>query len=264
MKKYEDQPMNYDENGYYSDEKPEDSKRFRVLDKITGILVLMLFAAAVIYIFVMGNRSGEQYKAIYAFFALFGGIGLIVIITDLIKGKKLQAGAFVALAIGVAGFICTRMVLTGGDNMKMKLVKLFAYGMPLFFACLGAYYASAGIKHSLVSKDNCTTHVSAVCKSVTTETTSTNGRITSIKYRPTYEYTFEDKNYTAAGGRTSCLRVNGDIYDIFIDPENPTLVSDPEAEKESLGGALLRALFLVGGPLALMALFIYAFHEAGI
>ena len=64
MKKYEDQPMNYDENGYYSDEKPEDSKRFRVLDKITGILVLMLFAAAVIYMFVMGKRSGEQYKAI--------------------------------------------------------------------------------------------------------------------------------------------------------------------------------------------------------
>lgn len=258
MKKYEDQPMNYDENGYYSDEKPEDSKQFRVLDKITGILVLMLFAAAVIYIFVMGNRSGEQYKAIYAFFALFGGIGLIAILTDLIKGKKLQSGAFVALAIGIAGFVCTRMVLTGGDNMKMKLVKLFAYGIPLFFACLGAYYASAGIKHALVSKDNCTVSVSAVCKSVTTETTST------IKYRPTYEYTYEDKTYTAAGGRTSCLRVIGDTYDIFIDPEKPTLISDPEAEKESLGSALLRALFLVGGPLALMALFIYAFNKAGI
>ncbi len=258
MKKYEDRPMNYDENGLYPDEKPEDSKRFRVLDKITGILVLMLFAAAVIYIFVMGNRSGEQYKAIYAFFALFGGIGLIAILTDLIKGKKLQSGAFVALAIGIAGFVCTRMVLTGGDNMKMKLVKLFAYGIPLFFACLGAYYASAGIKHALVSKDNCTVSVSAVCKSVTTETTST------IKYRPTYEYTYEDKTYTAAGGRTSCLRVIGDTYDIFIDPEKPTLISDPEAEKESLGGALLRALFLVGGPLALMALFIYAFNKAGI
>ncbi len=258
MKKYEDQPMNYDENGLYPDEKPEDSKRFRVLDKITGILVLMMFAVAVIYIFVMGNRSGEQYKAIYAFFALFGGIGLIAILTDLIKGKKLQSGAFVALAIGIAGFVCTRMVLTGGDNMKMELVKLFAYGIPLFFACLGAYYASAGIKHALVSKDNCTVSVSAVCKSVTTETTST------IKYRPTYEYTYEDKTYTAAGGRTSCLRVIGDTYDIFIDPENPTLISDPEAEKESLGGALLRALFLVGGPLALMALFIYAFNKAGI
>ncbi len=258
MKKYEDRPMNYDENGLYPDEKPEDSKQFRVLDKITGILVLMMFAAAVIYIFVMGNRSGEQYKAIYAFFALFGGIGLIAILTDLIKGKKLQSGAFVALAIGIAGFVCTRMVLTGGDNMKMKLVKLFAYGIPLFFACLGAYYASAGIKHALVSKDNCTVSVSAVCKSVTTETTST------IKYRPTYEYTYEDKTYTAAGGRTSCLRVIGDTYDIFIDPEKPTLISDPEAEKESLGGALLRALFLVGGPLALMALFIYAFNKAGI
>jgi hypothetical protein len=112
-----------------------------------------------------------------------------------------------------------------------------------------------------VSKDNCTTHVSAVCKSVTTETTSTNNR---IKYRPTYEYTYEDKTCTAAGGRTSCLRVIGDTYDIFIDPETPTLISDPEAEKESLGGALLRALFLVGGPLALMALFIYAFNKAGI
>lgn len=261
MKKYEEQPMNYDENGLYPDEKPEDSKRFKVLDKISGILVLMLFAVAVIYIFVMGNRNGEQYKAIYAFFALFGGIGLIAILTDLIKGKKLQSGAFVALAIGIAGFVCTRMVLTGGDNMKMKLVKLFAYGIPLFFACLGAYYASAGIKHALVSKDNCTVSVSAVCKSVTTETTSTNNR---IKYRPTYEYTYEDKTYTAAGGRTSCLRVIGDTYDIFIDPETPTLISDPEAEKESLGGALLRALFLVGGPLALMALFIYAFNKAGI
>ncbi|MBR3667131.1 MAG: hypothetical protein IKN66_08250 [Ruminococcus sp.] len=264
MKKYEDRPMNYDENGLYPDEKPEDSKRFRVLDKISGILVLMLFAVAVIYIFVMGSRSGEQYKAIYAFFALFGGIGLIVILTDLIKGKKLQSGAFVALAIGIAGFVCTRIVLTGGDNMKMKLVKLFACGIPLFFACLGAYHASAGIKHALVSKDNCTVSVSAVCKSVTTETTSTNNRITSIKYRPTYEYTYEDKTYTAAGGRTSCLRVIGDTYDIFIDPEKPTLISDPEAEKESLGGALLRALFLVGGPLALMALFIYAFNNAGI
>ncbi len=261
MKKYEEQPMNYDENGLYPDEKPEDSKRFKVLDKISGILVLMLFAVAVIYIFVMGNRNGEQYKAIYAFFALFGGIGLIAILTDLIKGKKLQSGAFVALAIGIAGFVCTRMVLTGGDNMKMKLVKLFAYGIPLFFACLGAYHASAGIKHALVSKDNCTVSVSAVCKSVTTETTSTNNR---IKYRPTYEYTYEDKTCTAAGGRTSCLRVIGDTYDIFIDPEKTTLISDPEAEKESLGGALLRALFLVGGPLALMALFIYAFNKAGI
>ena len=216
----------------------------------------LCFLQSPLYIFVMGSRSGEQYKAIYAFFALFGGIGFIVILTDLIKGEKLQSGAFVALAIGIAGFVCTRMVLTGGDNMKMKLVKLFACGIPLFFACLGAYHASAGIKHALVSKDNCTVSVSAVCKSVTTETTSTNNRITSIKYRPTYEYTYEDKTYTAAGGRTSCLRVIGDTYDVFIDPEKPTLISDPEAEKESLGGALLRALFLVGGPLALMALFI--------
>ena len=50
MKKYEDQPMNYDENGLYPDEKPENSKEFKVVDTITGILVLILFAAGVIYI----------------------------------------------------------------------------------------------------------------------------------------------------------------------------------------------------------------------
>jgi len=264
MKKYDDQPMNYDENGLYPDEKPENSKEFKVVDTITGILVLILFAVGVIYMFVMGNRSGEQYKAVYAFFALFGGIGLITMISDLIKGKKLQAGSFVALAIGVAGFVCTRMVLTGGDNMKMKMVKLFACGIPLFFACLGAYNASAGIKHALESKDNCTAHVSAVCKSMTTETTATNGRVTSIKYRPTYEYTFDGVKYTAQGGLTRAFRVEGDSYEIFVDPEKPTLILDPEAEKESLAGALLRALFLIGGPLAVMALFIFAFKEAGI
>ena len=214
--------------------------------------------------FVMGNRSGEQYKAVYAFFALFGGIGLITIISDLIKGKKLQAGSFLALGIGAAGILGTRTILTGGEDTKMKAIKLFAYGIPLAFACIGAYYASAGIKHALVSKDNCTAHVSAVCKSMTTETTATNGRITSIKYRPTYEYTFDGVKYTAQGGLTKAFRVEGDSYEIFVDPEKPTLILDPEAEKESLAGALLRALFLIGGPLALMALFIFAFHKAGI
>lgn len=264
MKKYEDQPMNYDENGLYPDEKPENSKEFKVVDTITGILVLILFAVAVIYIFVMGNRSGEQYKAVYAFFALFGGIGLITIISDLIKGKKLQAGSFLALGIGAAGILGTHTILTGGEDTKMKAVKLFAYGIPLAFACIGAYYASAGIKHAIVSKDNCTAHVSAVCKSMTAETTATNGRVTSVKYRPTYEYTFDGVKYTAQGGLTRAFRVEGDSYEIFVDPEDPKIINDPEAEKESLAGALLRALFLIGGPLAVMALFIFAFKEAGI
>ena len=212
----------------------------------------------------MGNRSGEQYKAVYAFFALFGGIGLITMISDLIKGKKLQAGSFVALAIGVAGILGTHTLFTGGEDAKMKAVKLFAYGIPLAFACIGVYYASAGIKHALESKDNCTAHVSAVCKSMATETTATNGRVTSIKYRPTYEYTFDGVKYTVQGGLTQAFRVEGDSYDIFVDPEDPKIINDPEAEKESLAGALLRALFLIGGPLAVMALFIFAFKVAGI
>ena len=186
---------------------------------------------------------------------------LKVPVISIIIGEGSSGGA---LAIGVAGILGTHTIFTGGEDTKMKAVKLFAYGIPLAFACIGAYYASAGIKHALVSKDNCTVSVSAVCKSMTTETTATNGRVTSVKYRPTYEYTFDGVKYTAQGGLTQAFRVEGDSYDIFVDPEDPKIINDPEAEKESLAGALLRALFLIGGPLAVMALFIFAFKEAGI
>lgn len=264
MRKDEKDFMNYDENGVYPDEKPENGNERTVSDLILSAAVLILFFGTIVYIFVMA-RQNKGWNAAYAFFFLFLGAGVLGFLSDLIRDKRDNLlNCLVPIGIGVAGIAAVRVFHVGGDSSKFLLVKCFAYGIPLLFAAMGAVYTARYAGYHLSSKDNCTEPVTARCIKAITVSTSRNGTLTSLKYQPRYEYEYDGITYRRTGGKTNYVREKGQEYEILVDPSKPSVFLDPEAEKSGIGSVTGHFLLMVAFPLALMMIFAYCFRIAGI
>ena len=241
--------MNYDENGFYPDEKPDSSNtEYTITEKILGIAALVMFIGTIIYIIIMAGQEGKGWNAAYAFFALFIGVGLMGVLNDLVSDKtKNGVNSLVPIGIGIAGIIVIRLFQTGDDHSRLYIVKCIAYLFLLFFIFLGAVSTLRQALYQLSSKDNCVEPVTAKCINVTTYTTSRNNTVTSMRYRPRYEYTYDGVTYKRTGGKTSFGRIKGQEYEILVDPSKPSVFLDPEAEQRGTGNLVLS--FLLTTPL---------------
>ncbi|MCR4794693.1 MAG: hypothetical protein K5898_05920 [Ruminococcus sp.] len=268
MKKYDDK-MNYDENGLYPDEKPM-SEIHPVASKILSTLIILIFIAGIGCLFFFGN-AGNGYAAMYTFFGIFLGIGIIALISDVIvEERSPQVGIYIALGIGILGIAGTALVQQGSYNTRMTMLKLFFVSITGILAALGLIHSIRNAKYVLRSKDNCTQSVMAECvdRAIVTYTSGgtvkKGGTTTKVTFRPTYKFTFEDKEYKVTSGTTTSKRDKGMQYEIFVDPENPNVFYDPEAEKKGLFSVILTFILFVGIPVLICAIFIFAFKTAGI
>ena len=111
MKNYDDDKMNYDENGLYPDEKPA-SEKHPTGTKIISALTLLSFAAAITGMFYFGSIN-EGFKAVCTFFGLFLTVGILGILSDIIlEERPPQSALYVVIGIGLIGIIITVIVHT--------------------------------------------------------------------------------------------------------------------------------------------------------
>lgn len=263
MKYYDDDKMNYDENGLYPDEKPM-FKAHPAVSKVIGGLVLLCFILGAVGVFYFGSHN-NAYNAVYSFFGIWLSAGILGLLSDVIgEGKKPQSGLYFVIGIGLLGILVTFIAQTGSNKTRMSLIKIFAFCILGFFLIIGFMQVINKAKYILSSKDNCTEPIMAVCTKHATFTSSVNGRVTKVTYTPTYKFTFDDQEYTVTSLPTTALRQDGMQYEIFIDPANPMVFYDPEAEKKGIFSLILSAVLWIGIPAFVFALFWFAFKKAGI
>ena len=268
MKNYDDK-MNYDENGLYSDEKSM-SETHPVASRILSVLIILIFIAGIGGLFYFGN-TGNGYSAMYSFFSIFLGIGIVALLSDVIVEERApQNGIYIVLGIGILGIAGTALVKHGDHNTRMRMLKLFFVSITGLLSTLGLIHSIRNAKYVLRSKDNCTQSIMAECVDRSTVVYTSGGKVKNggnikkVTYRPVYKFTFEDKEYTVTSGTTTSERNKGMHYEIFIDPENPDIFYDPESEKKGLFSVILTFILFVGIPALICAIFILAFKVAGI
>ena len=260
MKKYENEHMNYDENGLYKDEKPIEDNH-PVASKIISTLVLIVFIGGIIGLFYF-SQNGNGYMAVYSFFGIWLAISILGLLSDvIIEEKNPQQGLFVSLAIGILGMAGTRIVQVGDNQTRIKLLKIFCIGVAGFFIVLGIIHVIRKAKYDLSSKDNCTVPITAKCVSVAHESYSSNGQLKKYMYIPTYRYTYEDKEYTVVSGKTIMERGNDMDYEIFIDPDNPKVILDPDAEKKGIASVIISAVLWIGIPSFILIMMLYGLSK---
>ena len=263
MKNYDDDKMNYDENGLYPDEKPV-SESHPTASKVISALVLLCFIGGMGCMIYFGY-SGNAFRAVYSFFGIWLSIAILGLLSDvLLEGNKPQSGLFVALGIGLIGILGTLAAQSGGEQTKMKLLKIGVVAVIGIFLVIGFLQVINKGKYILSSKDNCTESIMAECIKHSTATTSVNGRVTKVTYTPTYKFTFDEQEYTVTSLPTTSARQNGLKYEIFIDPANPTVFYDPEAEKQNIFSLILSIILWIGIPCLILIIFLTALKTAGI
>ena len=257
MKKYENDGMNYDGNGnYYNPDNDENkSGMASVFEKILGFLLVGWFFATIALMYITAQKEGREWLVVVLFFQLFAVIGIISLIAEAIGKNRLQKGAFVPIAIGAAGLIITFIIKNSDEAGKEKIFKLLIVGFILIIPVIAIIRIISALAERSRNGEACTMSVTAQCTDVYIIKITVNGR-TTYKYIPTYEYEYEGGTYTRKAQKTLELREKGTAYDIFINPDKPTEVYDPDAVKRSIGSIIAEVIFAVILPAALAALLV--------
>ena len=258
MRSYDNDKMNYDENGLYPDKKPR-LKRHPKFSKAMGFIALFYFLGTFCCFFIFSKNG---FTILYLFFSLWLVIGILGFLTELVgEGRKPQKGIYPIIGIGVFGIIFTALISHDRFGPIIALLKVTAIAAPLVVTVLGTIYSVKKGKNIFRSKDNCTQSVMATCTEVSTSEFWVNERIKKVYFTPKYLYSYEGRDYRVTSAETASVRREGMEYEIFIDPENPKDFHDPEALKVGLLNFILTTLLSVALPLSVLVLFIYVFIE---
>ncbi len=254
MRKDENEQMNYDENGYYPDEKKQDTNENEpiLFDKIFGKIIIVWFFVTIFLIYKLAGTPNGGYKALIMFIQLFAVFGIAGMISDGIKKRKLMIPWLVVTACSVAGMIAVYAYQIGSEDLRHFLRRLGLFLFFMLFIVIGLGVVITSIRGSRGNPQRCTFAVTATCVKASTSTETANGGVI-VYYNPTYEYTYEGETYKSTVLNVSQLRESGMSYDIFIDPDKPKRVYDPDSVKSYLFPVLFGALF-VAMPLIMMIL----------
>lgn len=260
MKKYENDRMNYDENGKYCDDSNDsaDNGLAKTFDKIIGAMLLIWFVVTVILMIVLSQSSDKSnsWLILILFFQLFAVFGVFGIVSDLIKKHRFQKALLLPLVIGAGGCIITLLIQNSEGEKREFILKLLAVLFPLVFAAIGTGIVVSSLRAKYHTKNVCTEPVNAKCVDVATLSTTVNGR-TTYKFVPTYEYEYEGESYTSTVYKTPEYRVVGNSYDILINPDKPKEAFDPYSVEAGTGSIVLTAIFLIALPAAISAVAAY-------
>ncbi|WP_294410454.1 hypothetical protein [uncultured Ruminococcus sp.] len=257
MKKYENDNMNYDENGNYYNADNDNSKSglASVFEKILGFTAVGWFFMTIALMFITAQKEGREWLVVVLFFQLFAAIGLISLIAEAIGKSRLQKGAFVPIAIGTAGIIITFAMKNSDEAGREKIFKLLLVGFLLLFPVIGTIHVISAFVERSRSGDKCTMAISAACTDVYIIRITVNGS-TTYKYIPTYEYEYEGETYTRKAQKTLQRREKGLNYDIYVNPDDPKEIYDPDAVKRGIAGIIAEIVFAIMIPSALAVLLV--------
>lgn len=258
MKKHDNDSMNYDENGYYSDESDKNSGFADKLNKIFGIITIIWFSVSVILMIVLSHseREDKTWLIVILFFQVFAVLGILSIISELVTKGRFQKGLLLLVATGVGGCTISYVIHSTEGEQRDKFLKILAVCFPLLFTAAGIYNIFSSLRTKYHTKNVCTEYVSAKCVDISTISTTINGK-TTYKYVPTYEYEYDNENYTSSAYKTPEQRTVGDNYEILVNPDKPKEIYDPTSVDDSMVSIVLTALFLVLLPTAISFICVY-------
>ena len=256
MKTFDDDKMNYDENGYYPDEKEQKDENKPILfDKIVNKLLLP-YMIVVAFFIMKFSQNDEGYKIVILFAHLFILFGLLGTISEAIKRHKLCIPTLVCSVAGLAAVVAALAYHNGSADLKSMLLKIGIFLFFMIFIVIGTIVVVTELQGSKGNAKRCTVSVTAKCVNVNVSTVTTNGK-TKDYYNPTYEYEYEGVSYKSKVSNVSESRHNDMNYDIFVDPDDPKTIYDPDSVKSYFMAITFGALFIVM-PLIMMIV-IFAF-----
>lgn len=247
MKKYDDDMMNYDENGYYMDEleeKDDTPHKTTLIEKILAIFLVVWFVLSVGYMFYLSRTSNNDYKIPIVFFQLMMAFGIVITISEAIKHKKVFFLPILFIFIGIGGMIATSAYHNGSEADKSKIIKLLVILFMLSFVVVGIVIVVKMLMGMKGNAERCTVAVTAKCISVSTSSVTVNGR-TTVYYNPTYEYSYECETYKCYVSDVIEERIEGMNYDVMIDPDDPKTVYDPASKKSYAFVIIFGSMFIV-------------------
>ena len=247
MKKYDDDMMNYDENGYYMDELEENDDtphKTTLIEKILAIFLVVWFILSVGYMFYLSRTSNNDYKIPIVFFQLMMAFGIVITISEAIKHKKVFFLPILFIVIGIGGIIVTYAYHNGSEADKSKIIKLLMILFMLSFVAVGIVVVVRSLTGMKGNAERCTVAVTAKCIKVYTSSVTVNGS-TTVYYNPTYEYSYECETYKCHVSDVMEERKVSMDYDVMIDPDDPKTVYDPASKKNYAFVIVFGAMFIV-------------------
>ncbi|WP_297958836.1 hypothetical protein [uncultured Ruminococcus sp.] len=261
MKKYDNDMMNYDENGQYPDERPDAKQETAdeqpaFIDKVMSKFYTAFLMLSIV-LFIVFSRSNEAGYMIALVVGLdFVVFGITAMISEGVKKHKLSIpflGVTICAILGMAG-VCAYH--NGTHDTRSFLIKL---GIILFFMAF-IVSGSAVIIHEYLSQrgnaKRCTFPVTATCIHAGTATSTVNGK-TKCYCLPTYEYTYEGKTYRSKVSNVTQVRSEDMNYEIMIDPDHPKIAYDPDSEKSWFLSVIFGTLFVAMPIIALIVIFAF-------
>ena len=258
MEKYKNELMNYDENGCYPSEKDNitDEKKSAFIDKLTGKLFTAWFLIVIVGFIVFSRTNNGGYKIALMIVLTFVLFGIIEMITEGLKRRKLSIPYLVITICGTAGMVGLFAYHYSSDQTKSFLIRLGIFLFGMAFITTGSGIIINEVLSQRGNNKRCTFPVTAACIKSGISTATVNGREKNY-YIPTYEYTFEGETYRTTISNVTQLRSAGMNYDIMIDPDKPKVAYDPDSEKSYLFSVLFGLLFVLMPLIAMIVIFIF-------
>lgn len=260
MKKYDDDMMNYDENGQYTTEMPETGQAVKeehtFIDNVMGKinLALLILTIALFIIISRSNDSGYKIALMIALdFVLFS---ITEMISEGIKKKKLSIPPLIIALCGIGGVAGIYAYHNGTEDTRHFLIKLGIVLFCMAFIIIGSAVIINEFLGQRGNAERCTFPVTATCIHTSTASTTVNGN-TKNYYIPTYEYTYEGETYRTKISNVTQERTKGMNYEIMIDPDNPKIAYEPESVKSWFLSVIFGILFVAMPIIALIVIFTF-------
>lgn len=204
-------------------------------DTIIGVAFLVWFFASIggmLYVIKIGQIW--LFPAFFGqYFLVFGILG----INSFVQEGKFGYDALWSLLFPLVGIVCIAASFVwhfGSEELWEKCMEYIPYAGLGLFVLAGLYMMGMWIRSRFLLEKICSQRVEAKCIEVLNNIESRNGSRTTT-YCPVYQFYYNGNMYDVCNNvytNLFCPEVNT-VYEIFINPTNPTQFYEPTGNKRT-------------------------------
>ena len=208
-----------------------DDDKKDIKGKIVGAIFIIWFVASLLAIMETIRLGNILCVALFGqYFLVFGLIGMVTAIKA--KESFWIQSIFVLVGAGiVAGVLIYKF---GTDALKQKLFDMIPIAGLSIFIIGGIVFLIMAYRTKFIIGPRYNYTISAKCVEVLTDYVSTKRHAVKEIFCPVFYYNYNGKEYESSNNTYTDTRfIEGNYYDINIDPENPEKFYQPKTLKTS-------------------------------
>ena len=224
--------------------------------KIGTIIFITWFVASLLAIMETGRTGNILCVALFGqYFFVFGLIAMVTAIKA--KQSFWMQSIFVLVGAGiVAGVLIYKF---GTDALKQKLFDMIPLAGISIFVIFGIVLLIMAYREKFIIAPRYSYPVSAKCIKILTRHVYRDDHGTDEVYCPVFYYNYNGKEYESSNNTFGDTKfIEGNYYDINIDPENPEKFYIPEVLKKSFIMELILGLVLTAAGVFVMFMYFFA------